>query len=672
MVARITKSDVIIVDFFDTVVHRRVHPFYVFSLWARFMQAEFSIALSVDDLYQIRRDAIKYISVCRGIGSCEASYEDVAAQTYKRLVDNNSILGTAVDAFCKASEVADLKAEKDVQYLNKRMVDRLKTYRDANREVLLCTDTFLSGTIIADLLKYHQIDDLFSKVYVSSDVGASKQSGSIYHHVLKENGLDADQVTMIGDNKKTDFEIPKSIGINSIYIPNRRKRFMAKRFLLKNEEKQVNRCLRSIERNSAKGPQPYGEYSILLYTFTHGLYQKLKRDQVKNIFFLSREGLFLKKLFDKYQERHALLKERNIKTHYIKISRKSSMLISLKPLNEETFAILKRYPKMSGQQFLESLVFSDEHIQKICAAVKNTDRVNDNFFETDTFSQITKNRTFIGSYDDLRKSQRAAFAKYIKSFDVDIPGEGMHIVDVGWGGTMQENLHRFFGEKTNVTGYYLGLRYIYNITESTKRYGILFSVYPAASSYDDILQGNCQIYEQILAAGHGYAKAYDAGTAGYVLEEIEENESAAYTQYIKPLQAYYEQLFLQIDEELADHAYTLAHLKAYSFKLAIRMGIFLSKRNAAFVSNISKGFNQNVGVNNVGINYNRKDLGLSNKELLIRFLIYPESLFKYVVKFKQLVKRKNIILSSLTSCYYPYVIIHRFIRKTFFRRLPQK
>ena len=45
---------------------------------------------------------------------------------------------------------------------------------------------------------------------------------------------------------------------------------------------------------------PYCGYVFYLYLFIEKLYMKARQDGAENLFFLSREGEFLKKLFDLY------------------------------------------------------------------------------------------------------------------------------------------------------------------------------------------------------------------------------------------------------------------------------------------------------------------------------------------------------------------------------------
>ena len=51
---------------------------------------------------------------------------------------------------------------------------------------------------------------------------------------------------------------------------------------------------------------------------------------------------------------------------------------------------------------------------------------------------------------------------------------GINVVDVGWGGTMQEAIYGFFEQKVEVRGFYLGLNALYTITERTNRFGLNF------------------------------------------------------------------------------------------------------------------------------------------------------------------------------------------------------
>ena len=119
------NNEIIFVDFFDTIVHRSVHPLYVLKIWASRMQTEFNICLSIDELYQVRRDAMRYVSTLAGKDSCEVLYEDVLKEVFERLNNTDNISGTTADCFIKVSEKIDIMAEGNVQYLSRRMISQI-------------------------------------------------------------------------------------------------------------------------------------------------------------------------------------------------------------------------------------------------------------------------------------------------------------------------------------------------------------------------------------------------------------------------------------------------------------------------------------------------------------------------------------------------------------------
>ena len=42
-------------DYYDTIIHRTVHPLKPFMLWAKSIKKDFDLKISAADLYQMRR-----------------------------------------------------------------------------------------------------------------------------------------------------------------------------------------------------------------------------------------------------------------------------------------------------------------------------------------------------------------------------------------------------------------------------------------------------------------------------------------------------------------------------------------------------------------------------------------------------------------------------------------
>lgn len=68
---------VIFIDYFDTKVHRNMHPNYALKLWAKFMMRELGLEISIDELYFIRLDSVSSFNKKLKKNSSELPYHVV-------------------------------------------------------------------------------------------------------------------------------------------------------------------------------------------------------------------------------------------------------------------------------------------------------------------------------------------------------------------------------------------------------------------------------------------------------------------------------------------------------------------------------------------------------------------------------------------------------------------
>ena len=87
------------------------------------------------------------------------------------------------------------------------------------------------------------------------------------------------------------------------------------------------------------------------------------------VLFCSREGQLLKELFDLYQS--TFLHKNKIQTYYFYVSRRSTLIPSLTNPDVEDFDIIfRQYKKISLENFLLNLNFSDEEIKQIAGDLR--------------------------------------------------------------------------------------------------------------------------------------------------------------------------------------------------------------------------------------------------------------------------------------------------------------
>lgn len=670
-VTRQPHLKVLFTDLFDTLLHRTVHPNYALKLWAKFLIRETEITLEADALFAIRMNAVAYLSKKQNLKDVEILYADLIEEVYKRLINNDIIIRLDLGTFSQKFQQADYRAETSIQFTNEKLIANLVKLKADGYPVYLITDFHLSHDLILKILSFHNIRELFDAIFVSSTIQKSKERGNLYEYVLSRTGYKGQEVLMIGDNKRSDIKNALDYNIQGYYLSHRSHKFRNKRNLFGNDRNSFTKKLKTLEQSCRKSNYPFSEYSIHFYFFIERLYKRIKDQNIKHVFFLAREGLYLKKLFDTYVELNQSAEKSEIQTHYLKISRQSAMLIALKALEEEDFKTLSnQFGTMSVDKFLSSFLFSKEIKTQIVGDVAaEPEKLVKDFVNSDVMQNLRNSTIFRTHYNRVRNEQKEAFLNYFNSFDAAPEENGITIVDVGWGGTMQENIHRFFNQEIPVTGYYLGLKEIYNIETGTKRFGLNFSFYPHHNYWDHILMANSHLYEQLLGAPHGSTLAYTKDPKKPTVEFYEENEKYVHHEHIAPIQDYMTIQFKQLFKILEPLSYTHNMVQEFITNLALRSGIFVDRKRLKFIHEISLGFYQNIGNNETGLKYDPKSLEYSKLDLIKAFIWSPEKVFRYLVKVKPHRYAQNKPTGSfLINPLYYYMRSNHIVKKICFKK----
>lgn len=272
-----------------------------------------------------------------------------------------------------------------------------------------------------------------------------------------------------------------------------------------------------------------------LFLFTEKLYYKLSKDNIQKVYFLAREGQFFKKLFDLYQENIIGPK---IESCYLYVSRASTFLGTLENINKENFSSLfTQYPNMSLITFCQNLGFNEKEIKSLEKQI-NEDFAKDivDLKNSNIFKKLISNKNFIKLYDEKRIKAKDMFTKYLEQFGESTSGK-MALVDVGWKGTIQNNIQKIFPNK-EIKGYYLGLVHYDKVYDYVKKDAVLFENTPQKVSKNGYLyNSNRSIFELILLANHGSTLNYviKNGQVEPVLN-TQQKELDLYNKQIKPIQ----------------------------------------------------------------------------------------------------------------------------------------
>ena len=258
------------------------------------------------------------------------------------------------------------------------------------------------------------------------------------------------------------------------------------------------------------GKTNFSNHAFPLYLFTTRLYQELTNKGTKDVLFMSREGQFLKTLFDKYL---ALRGELGldcspINTHYFYGSRNSIMTASMGPLETESFDHLFRFFRffISAKMFLFSIGFNLSQIAQVRSSFgKDLDRICINFRSSNVFKRLKQNEDFRSIYDGIRQTQSNTFWAYVHSFGLNF-SDGLVFVDIGYHGTMQDLIFKFFNQTVDTTGYFIKSRA--HSVEHNRKIGLLGDANNPKLRGSKITKYDSFNYEQILRADHGRCLGY--------------------------------------------------------------------------------------------------------------------------------------------------------------------
>lgn len=515
------KCKYVFFDIFDTIVERSINPEHTKKIWANYLVKRLDLNMSITDLYTLR-NKIEYElgeNNCNKGLDWEFAYSELTDALYEIIKPTQT-----KEEFEQIATDIEVEVEMNIQTTFDDIVKEIKTLKKEGKKIYCISDMYLSKRMIERIFEKHQILDLFEYIYVSCEYHKSKKSGNLYDLVLKELNAKPEECTMIGDNKTSDYEVPLSKGLKAIHLDRTNNYQRYAQYASEHTEENIMKAFNTLSKSTTDN----FEHAIFtLYTFIEKLYYSLLKEGKEEVFFLSREGEYLKKLFDAYVEK---INYKKIKTHYLLVSRKATFLPSLNKIEEEDFGrLLKQYSYTSIIEFMKSLNFPQEEIDSILKSAqddykKNKDKLNDNEqkeikeLKTGNFdvkisntytSKIIKilvnNKEFRRVYEKNRKEQNKLFKQYINEMT---NSKEICVVDIGWNGSIQDNIQYILGNEYKVNGYLYGLVSRDPANCKSDKEGLIFSNVPEQTPNFNLFFENRTIFEVLLGASHGSANKY--------------------------------------------------------------------------------------------------------------------------------------------------------------------
>ncbi len=432
--------DIVSFDIFDTLIKRDVYKEHdVFDLIEKRYNATYKD--SIDNFRYLRVEAER-------IARKNSNTEEVSL---KEIYISIALLDKTYETRLEVLRLLEEEIEYEISYPNqliKEVYDYCLLYK---KKIYIISDMYLSKKLIEKILKKNGYA-LYKNLFLSSEIGLQKKTGNLFKHVLKVEGVKADSIIHIGDNKRNDWISAKKIGFNVVNIA-KTCTYVKYRELGDSLESRImwsflnNRIPYIKNRNVAIGYEIYGP---VLYSFVNWLMHNI--DSTKTVLFFSRDCQIVKRAYE-------ILSSNNQNSIYFYASRRSLLVPAL--YVDSSVENLCRLTKSESAQFtvrglLRKIGLNPQDYSEI---VKKYSLSLDDILIRD---HLSENNNFILFYNaiqnDIKNNAEKAyggFKRYMESLNCT---HDLQVVDIGWRCTMQYCLKNLLKNNYNIQGYYLGVR----------------------------------------------------------------------------------------------------------------------------------------------------------------------------------------------------------------------
>lgn len=495
---RLSRYEYVSFDLFDTLVKRNVkNPSDIFTL--------IELNLKMRAIYLPSDFKEQRIAAERRLRQQLSEQEEITFdQIYEQLIsiyDADTIL---------LLKKAELDYELSSCVVNSDIMPIYNACIENGKNVCIISDMYLPKNILESILKKNSIHN-YQNIFVSSDIGVTKSSGNLFKYVLSSLDIRPNQLIHIGDNKKSDFWVPLKMGIKSVLITpqnhlnfyNERKLPVTSLFSYKTISSFINNHI--TKEDSEYWKIGYEALGPLLYGFAAWLLKELKLRNIQKAFFLSRDGYYMQKVFEK-------INDCGIQTQYLYASRRALIvpLLWMKPDLQNVLTAFFMGKRITVGTFIEKIGLETEKYKN---NLSHYDLSPNMVLEVQSMMQNTKFVEFYQSIkSDMVKNSKAEYKLLVDYLNqMNFSGK-LAIIDIGWFGNMQRALTLLSKHEKieiDITGFYIGLVPVKAKVNKDQflKFGFLFE----NDKNEDLFQiQNCfnSLFEFFFLGPHGSVKNF--------------------------------------------------------------------------------------------------------------------------------------------------------------------
>lgn len=424
---------------------------------------------------------------------------------------------------------------------NATVIALIEELNKCGKEIIFISDMYLPKEKIELLFDLLHIKIKYNAIYVSCDIGKTKGTGDLFSYVAKK--YPGEKIIHMGDNLLSDVIMTyRNSSFNAVYMPLAKDNLFDKfaRYSISDNSSYIERWA-------------YKELSPALWLFCSWLYSIAKETDTQSLLFLTREGAFIKELYDLFPRKD------KCKAQVFYASRRS-LLCASSDINWKGVKSFFSHSSVASfcDQFRLDKVFlnSCEKVEKV-----------------DEWKKIDVIESQCAVYS---QEQRQILIKMLN--DLGGIAENIGLVDVGWKGTSQFFLQAILEKckiNVHIRGFYWGE--LNGMEYDIEKFGFICSAND--SKYKEAVSNAGFLFENILSPKIGTTIGYETNADGQVIPIIDNKnifENANVVKIQKTIKKFfdkyvlYEKILILDKKEALDKMFR--HLNYPSYKFACEMG----------------------------------------------------------------------------------------------------
>lgn len=523
---RMSTKKILSLDIWDTVLRRDCDPdevkLYASAVLLKELKSQgMPHDLTAPEVFILRQLAEYTVA--------DENYEYSYAKMINEWLDLVGISSNKRDTISRLVTDAELDYEILVTRPDPTLVDILKAVPE-NIRVVAVSDFYLPEDSLRRILRHHGLECYFKAVYVSCEVMKTKRQGALFDYLIKVEDVEPSDILHIGDNEHADCVMALKKKIDSYHYfnitENERKVIFKKTFdgLLTGDRyslQQVAKRLRSeeyINTNEAT----LEDLALVLAGYGMFIVELARSRQIDRVFFATREGLFFKKVYDLIANLNSLKFEKYPESKILEISRVATFAASLRKISiDEMMRLWALYSIQSMNAFARSLNLCEKELESYCNLYDiDLEEEIEYPWEDSRVIALFKNPSFRTWMEEDCKLQRAALWHYLElNGFAPAENENRLIVDIGWRGSIQDNLA--FLVNGTLDGAYMALyEPLTEVPSNTKKFGFLMDRTKADAEHI----GEFSALEFICNGLGGSVIGYEDGKAIKKINIVEEQQ----------------------------------------------------------------------------------------------------------------------------------------------------